>query len=257
MFFERNLPVDVLSSRELALDDLQFYRLIIVPYPLMLTSEEARILKAYVSAGGHLFVEARAGWVDDRGHAQPRVPGFGWDEMLGVHEEQLIPKKEYAVKWGAAQFKATTFEERFAVGDHAARALAVAEDDTPIAYENRYQKGRAIVFGGFVGEQNYQHPVAMHPLAGLLAEWSGLSRPKLRAPARLELRQMYAPNGRWVFFFNHGDKPAAVEFARTLERPASNIREVATGRQVAHVGTELNLKGDVPAESVRIYRIDF
>jgi len=257
MFFERNLPADVLSSRELAQDNLAQYRLVIVPYPLMLTDEEAKILEEYVSAGGHLFVEARAGWVDETGHAQPTVPGFGWDEMLGVREKQLIPQKEYVVKWGTAQFKGMTFQEQFEVEDHAAHALAVTADGTPIAYENQYHKGSAIIFGGFAGQENYQHPVAMHPLAGLLAQWARLSEPKLRAPALLELRQMYAPKGRFVFFFNHADKPASVEFARGLERPASSIREITTGQKVAAQGINLNLKADIPAQSVRIYRIEF
>src|SRR5207249_9782681 len=124
MFFERNLPVDVLSSRELAQDNLQQYKLVIVPYPLMLTGEEARILKDYVSDGGRLFVEARPGWVDERGHAQPKVPGFGWDEMLGVREKQLIPGKEFDVKWGAAQFKGMKFQELFNVEVQSARPLA-------------------------------------------------------------------------------------------------------------------------------------
>jgi len=257
MFFERNLPVDMLSSRELAEDVLQRYRLVIVPYPLMLTEEEAKILKGYVAAGGHLFVEARAGWVDERGHAEPRVPGFGWDKMFGVREKQLIPNKEFAVKWGAAQFKAMRFEEQFEVENRAARPVAVTADGTPIAYENEYQKGCAIILGGFAGQENYQHPVAMHPLAGLLARWAGLSEPKLQAPGLLELRQMYAPKGRWVFFFNHGDKPASVEFARRLEKPASRIREIMTSRELAPTGNDLNLKAIVPGQSVRIYRIEF
>jgi beta-galactosidase len=257
MFFERNLPVDVLSSRELAQDNVAQYRLVIVPYPLMLTDEEATILKEYVSAGGHLFVEARAGWVDERGHAEPRVPGFGWDEMLGVREKQLIPEKELTVKWGGVQFKGMTVLEEFEVENHAARPLAFTGDRTPVVYENEYRKGSAIILGAFAGQENYEHPVSMHPLAGLLAQWAGLSQPKLRAPRLLELRQMYAANGRWVFFFNHADKPASVEFSRTLERPASSIREIMTGEKVAAAGTYLNLKADVPANSVRIYRIDF
>ena len=257
MFFERNVPVEVLSSRELAQDDVRRYKLVIVPYPLMLTNKEAGILKEYVSGGGHLFVEARAGWVDESGHASLKVPGFGWDEMLGVREKQLIPTKEFEVKWGNAQFKAMTFREQFEVEGHSARPLAVMADGTPIAYENKYHKGSAINFGSFAGQENYEHPVAMHPLAGLLQRWAGLSEPKLRSPKLLELRQMNAPNGRWIFFFNHAEKPALLEFARALEKPAARIREIMTGQQVAHTGTDLNLKAVVPAESVRIYRIDF
>ena len=257
MFFERNLPVDVLSSRELAKDDIQQYKLVIVPYPLMLTAEEAKVLKEYVAAGGHLFVEARPGWVDDRGHAEAKVPGFGWDEMLGVREKQLIPNKQFAMKWGSAEFKGTGFEEQFEVEDHKARAVAVTHEGTPIAYENHYQKGQAIILGGFAGEENYQHPVAMHPLLGLLARWANLSEDKLRAPGLLELRQMHAPNGRLVFFFNHGENPASVVFSRQLEKAPARIREITSGEQVSATGTDLNLKIEVPPESVRIYRIDF
>jgi beta-galactosidase len=257
MFFERNLPVEVLSSRELAQDDLQRYKLVIVPYPLMLTNDEAKILKEYVSAGGHLFVEARPGWVDERGHAEPKVPGFGWDEMLGVSEKQLIPTKEFEVKWGDTQFKGMTFQEQFEVEDRSARPLASSPDGTPVAFEKEYQKGRAIIFGSFVGQENYLHPVAMHPLAGLLAQWAGLSAPKLRAPGLLELRQMYAPKGRWVFLFNHADQPASVQFTRVVEKPASSVREIMTGAKISPAGTDLDLKAEVPAQSVRIYRIDF
>ena len=258
MFFERNLPVDVLSSRELAQDDLQQYKLVIVPYPLMMTSEEGRILENYVSDGGRLFVEARPGWIDERGHAEANVPGFGWDEMLGVREKQLIPVKEFDVKWGAAQFKGMKFQELFNVEDQSARPLAFLADGTPIAYENRYKKGSAIIFGSFAGQQNYQHPVAMHPLAGFLARWANLSEPELHAPGLLEIRQMYAPQkGRWVFLFNHADKPASVHFVRSLERPASGIREIVTGQKISPAGANLDLRSEVPAESVRIYRIDF
>jgi hypothetical protein len=130
-------------------------------------------------------------------------------------------------------------------------------DGTPIAFEKGYNKGKAIIFGSFAGQENYLHPVVTHPLAGLLARWAGVSGPKLRAPGGLELRQMCAPKGRWVFFFNHRDKAAAVEFARVLEKPASSIREISTGEKISPAGIDLNLKAEVPAQSVRIYRVDF
>ncbi len=257
MFFERNLPVEVLSSRELAQDNLQQYKLVIVPYPLMLTNEEARLLKEYVSGGGNLFVEARPGWVDERGHAEPKIPGFGWDEMLGVREKQLIPSKEFQVKWGDAQFKATKFQEQFELEDKSARPMAFLTNGTPIAWENRYHKGKAILFGSFAGQENYEHPLPMHPLAGILTNWAHLSQPSLHAPLLLELRQMQAPNGRWVFFFNHSGKPATVEFSRELERPASSIQEITTDYKIKATGNALSVKTVVPAQSVRIYRIDF
>jgi len=258
MFFERNLPVDVLSSRELAQDHLQQYKLVIVPYPLMLTEEEARLLKDYASGGGHLFVEARPGWVDERGHAQPKVPGFGWDEMLGVREQQLIPEKEFEVRWETEQFKAMRFREVFGAPGQGSQPRAFLPDGAPIAYESRYHQGRAIIFGSLAGQENYQRPVAMHPLGRILARWASLSEPRLTAPGLLELREMYAQEkGRWVFFFNHSETPAKVRFVRSLERPASAIREIVTGASVPPKGADLELRCEVPGGSVRIYRIDF
>jgi len=253
MFLERNIPVEVLSSRELARDELQQYKLIIVPYPLMLTEEEANALKTYVSGGGHLFVEARPGWVDERGHAEDKVPGFGWDEMLGVREKLVIPGKEFDVKWGTAQFKAMKFQEQFELAGKSARAVALAADETPIAFENPYKKGRAVIFGSFAGQENYEHPVAMHPLAEILVEWAGLSQPEFHAAASVELRQMQAPQGRLVFFFNHGDRAASVDFRRALEKPAVTVREITTGEKLQPAGMELHLNLEVPPGSVRVY----
>jgi beta-galactosidase GanA len=257
MFFERNLPVEVVSSRELRQIDLQQYKLVIVPYPLMLTAEEADRLQHYVSDGGHLFVEARPGWVDERGHAQPKIPGFGWDKMLGVREKQLIPGQQFDIKWGNSHFNAMKFQEQFELENHSALPLASASDGTPIAYANRYGQGTAIIFGSFAGQENYEHPMATHPLAEILSRWANLSSPDFHAEPLLELRQMQASQGRWVFFFNHGDKPASTEFRRNLEKPAARIRELTTGSEISAAGAVLILKAEIPAHSVRVYRIDF
>ena len=151
--------------------------------------------------------------------------------MLGVREKQVIPGKEFAVKWGSAQFKGMKFHEQFELENRSARPLAFVGDGIPIAYENRFHKGSAIIFGSFAGQENYEHPVEMHPLAGILAGWAGLSGPKIDAPVKLELRQMDAPKGRLVFFFNHGDKAAEIRFSRELEKPTIGIHEIVTGQR--------------------------
>ena len=257
MFFERNVTIDVLSSRELAADHLSHYKLVIVPYPLMMTADEADALKSYVSSGGHLFVEARPGWVDERGHAEPKVPGFGWDEMLGVSEKQILPGKEIDVRWGASRFKATGFQEQFDLQSKSAHPVAFAADGTPIAFENSYNKGSAILLGSFAGQQNYSHPTPMHPLADILIKWAGISQPHLTAPSLLELREMDSAQGRLVFFFNHSEKNANVQFNLVLEKSASQIHEIMTGEKISAAGKTLRIQTNVPAQSVRIYRIDF
>jgi hypothetical protein len=68
---------------------------------------------------------------------------------------------------------------------------------------------------------------------------------------------MSAPNGRLIFFFNHSDLAATVEFKRLLEKPAIAVNEISTSQRITTTGTQLEIKTEVPAESVRIYRIDY
>lgn len=257
MFFERNLPLDVLSSRELGSDNLQKYKLILVPYPLMMTDEEAKALEDYVGKGGHLFVEARPGWVDERGYAEAVVPGFGWDKMLGVREKSIEPGKEFAVKWGGHEFDGGGLRERFEALNPSVHVVGTFGDGAPAAYECSYGKGSTIVLGTFAGQRNELSPEPDHPLAGILAKWAGLSLPELKAPKLVELREMDAAKGQLLFFFNHGQQSAQVEFSTTLPQEAGDIREIVTARALSPAGRRFEVKTDIPGESVRVYRIDF
>jgi beta-galactosidase len=204
-----------------------------------------------------LFVEARPGWVNEDGHAEGAVPGFGWTKMFGVRESSIDPAKEVAVQWGAQEFTGTSFAEHFTVLEQNARVVAKFADGSAAAYERTYGKGSAVLLGTFAGQQNEAKPVAMHPLGEILAKWAGLTQPEWKAPALVELREMDAEKGKFVFLFNHGEKTAEVEFEETLERPAASVREIVTGGTRKTDGKRLAVKTEVPAQAVRIYRIDY
>jgi len=257
IFFERNIPIEVLSSRELFGKDLQKFKLIVLPYPLMMTNEEAAALKHYVEAGGHLLAEARPGWVNEDGHAEGAIPGFGWTELFGVRETSIDPAKEVNVKWANAEFWGVNFAEHLSVLDQQARAVANYSDGSPAAFEHAFGKGSAILLGTFAGQANEDKPVSMHPLGGILAQWAGLALPHLKAPPLLELREMDAPDGRLVFLFNHGEREAQVEFAEDLPKPSTSVREIVTGQVQSTTGRQFALKVDVSPQAVRIYRIDY
>jgi beta-galactosidase len=257
MFFERNIPVEVLSSRELAGQNLQRYKLIVLPYPLMMTKEEAMALREYAEKGGHLFVEARPGWVNEEGHAEAEIPGFGWTEMLGVRESSIDPAKEVTVNWDGSSFTGSSFAEHLTVLDDNAKMVAKFADGTPAAYEHKYGKGKAIMLGTFAGQWNEANPMSLHPLGDILSKWAGLSLPNLKAPALLELREMEGPGGRFVFLFNHADKPANVEFEETVGKSAVNVREIISGDILKVEGKRFAVTAEVPAQAARIYRIDF
>jgi len=257
MFFERNITVDVPSARELSAAGLARYKLVIVPYPLLLTKAMADALAEYARAGGHLFVEARPGWQDERGHAEPILPGFGWHDLFGVRETEVLPVKQARVTWGGGAFNGASFAERFQPLAPDARVVATYEDGSPAAYERRIGAGSALILGTFAGEANQLDPAPMHPLADRLIEWAGVARPALRASAFVELRRMFAGEGELAFLFNHGSQAATVDCTLPLARVARRIRELVTGESRATAGTAFQLATTIPPERARVYRIEY
>ncbi len=256
MFFERNIPVELPSARDLTVAGLRRYKLVIVPYPLLMTREMAAVLGDYAKAGGHLFVEARAGWQDERGHASPILPGFGWHEIFGVRETQVEPVKTVNVTWSAKTFAATGFVERLSVSGRDVRTLATFDDGAPAVVERPYGGGRVALLATFAGEQNQIEPVAQHPLADALVEWAGVVRSTVTSSAPIEVRWMTAPATDVVMLFNHGANDAQVRVPLPDNTPRARLRELTRDDRVSLTGTPPILSATVPAQQVRVYRID-
>ncbi|HLH16806.1 MAG TPA: beta-galactosidase [Bryobacteraceae bacterium] len=279
MFAERNIPVDFVDAAELTAAQVSHYKLIVLPYPILMLSKEAGALEQYVRQGGHLFTEARPGWVDERGYAQEIVPGFGWEQMLGVREKSTTPKPQTEIRWGDRRFAGAIFEERFTVLRPEARPLAWFEDGSPAAFECKFGSGSAIIVGTFPGQAN-ESPEAvsqqrsnivvgslpgtprqpdggLHPLGGFLASWAGVAAPDLNASAPVDLQQLVADSGRMVFLMNWGASPAAVKLTIPLDRAPKQVREITTGQALPHPAAAVHLDTDVPAQGVRVYRIDY
>ena len=237
--------------------ELQEYKLIVLPYPLMMTNDEAAALKEYVEKGGHLFIEARPGWVNEDGHAEAMVPGFGWAEMCGVRESSIEPAKEAVVKWGDAGIYRNELRGTFQVLDEKARVVATFADGTAAGYEHAYGKGNVILLGTFAGQSNEAKPVTMHPLGGILAKWAGLKKPELKAPVLVELREMDAEKGSFVFLFNHGENESGSGVCDGTGAARGGVQEILTGETPKIAGKRFAIGTEVPPQAVRVYRINY
>ena len=280
MFAERNIAVDFINAVDLTATQVKRYRLIVLPYPILMLSNEASVLDQYVREGGHLFTEARAGWVDERGHAQEVIPGFGWDRMLGVREKSTTPKPDLQIRWGDQEIAGAIFEERFTVLNVEAKPLAYFQDGSPAAFERKYGRGSAIIVGTFPGQAN-ETPEALsrqranivvgnlpgpanqastaglHPLGGFLAEWARVPLPELKTSAPVDLQQLVADSGRLVFLINWGAEAARLEFTMPLDKAPKQVREITTGQTLPGAGARVQIGVEVPPGGVRVYRIDY
>ncbi|HWB95605.1 MAG TPA: beta-galactosidase, partial [Bryobacteraceae bacterium] len=99
--FGRNVPLDYVHIQELSEEVLKPYKLVILPYPLMLPEASAAPLKRYVENGGALVAEARLGWSNERGYASDRIPGMGLWEVMGCRETavQVAARGRANLRW--------------------------------------------------------------------------------------------------------------------------------------------------------------
>ena len=241
--FPTNVPVDFVHIDDIA---QHHYKLIIIPYPLMISESAAQSLRDFVRNGGSLVAEARLAWNDERGRAKDIIPGFGLHEVCGCRETavQMTPSgKVDVVMESGERFKGVLFQESLAphpgplpAGEGGrrpgeGRPIAHFADGSPAIVTNDYGKGRMMTIGTFIGTAfESDRDEALAKFIRSLLEWAAISRPPV---TNVELRSLESGSERVVFAFNHGDAPAEVALSGVdLETGASVERKTLAPQEV-------------------------
>lgn len=296
VFAENNIPVDFIHRKELESGDLSQYKLVVLPWSMMLTQEAADGLKQFVADGGHAVGEARIGWNDDRGYASDEIPGMGLHEVFGVREKEvymrerdiaLMPRKGDHAVWNyfynpgqmaAAHrhtwedtLKGTLYGKSLDIISNNAEVLAMLDmTGDPAIVSNRYGEGETIMIGSFMGMANYPNtrPVNNTFILGM-SDWAGVSKPVITnmdkvSDSPLVTRVQRNSDGDYLLFLiNHGMSDVSPRVTLLVDEDGSyRIRELITGGQSLQTarGSEdrqqLMLDPTVPARDVRIMHID-
>jgi hypothetical protein len=228
-FFERNIPVDFLHVRDLGTPRAAGYKLLIAPYPVMMSRPHVGALVDYVRGGGTLLAEARCGWIDERGASSPVVPGGDLDRVLGCRETELTPlagtgtieittaDEAFPLLKPGDKLDSLFFEEAFDVFGKDSRVVAAFPDGRPAVVAAPFGRGRAIIVGSFLGSayHHFKNPNNGKFFAGL-ADWLKIAAPvrvTASAPEVLvEGRLLQGDGGAILFGFNRGDKPVTAKF---------------------------------------------
>jgi beta-galactosidase len=220
--FPSNVPVDFIHITEIAQGKAGRYKLVLLPYPLMISEAAAKGLADYVRNGGALMTEARLAWNDERGYAKEIIPGFdlhlitgcretsvqqtasGKAEMEIVSQDQSIPRLKPGDRLSGG-----ILAEVLEPSSPKARVIARFADGTPAMIASVHGKGKTLVAGSFLGMlyESDRSPNLANFFNGLL-DWAGVSRPvELSAISHehsIEVRTMEAGPEKLVFIFNHG-----------------------------------------------------
>jgi beta-galactosidase len=217
--FPRNVPLDYVHIDNLSAAALAPYRLVYLPYPLMLPEKAAGPLREFVGNGGALVAEARLGWNNERGLAADRIPGMGLWEVMGCRETEVQTgaKGRTEIRWtgtGLAGFAAGAllparwYEETLEPLRPDARVVAEFPNGAAAAVLSQYGKGKTLMLGSYVSAayQTTPSPDAARFFESLLG-WAGVDLP-LTATGGVEARLLESGPDRLLFVFNHASAPA-------------------------------------------------
>lgn len=270
-FFETQIPVDFVHPDAVAHSHLSQYKILFLPYPVMLSRRVAEEVKHYLAQGGVVVAEARLAWNDERGFASPIIPGFGLDEVFGAREERIRPEAnpQLIVQPSARlsglkpkdSIDAAAFEEDLAPLSHA-RVLARFADGEAAIVSNHYGRGIPILIGSFAGlSYERKHNPSTRKLLLSLARLAGVAQ-KVRvsgvATTGVEVRRLTNRREQFVFVFNHASSAADATVSIQLPWKAKSAHDIIQGPNVAlrFEGTETILHKNLVPKAIWMVRID-
>jgi beta-galactosidase len=251
-FFEKQIPVDFVHFPALDSERLKQYKILFLPYPVMLSENVANAVKRYIADGGTVVAEARLAWNDERGFASPVIPGFGLDQVFGAREQAIRPEDEtrLLIQEGAGlsgfnagdSVAAAAFEEDLDP-EAGGRVIARFPDGKAAMVEKPDGKGRAVIIGSFAGlAYQRKHDPSTASLFLSLAEAAGVE-PQVRVSGAgtsgIEVRRLASSDRQFVFVFNHGNETAGVKVTVRLPWKAKEALDLAANQDVP-----LEVKGD-------------
>ena len=220
-FLEQQIPVDFVHPMDVVHDKLSQYKILFLPFPVMLSKNVAEGVVRFIQNGGSVVAEARLAWNDERGFSSDEVPGMGLATVFGAREKVIRPLEKPEVVLGpnaglpgwtpGTRAVAEAFEEELEPlpGAH---VLARFADGAPAIVENAYGKGKAILVGSFLAMAfERQHNEAAKQVLLAFARGAGVT-PEVTVSghntSQIEIRRLEGDEVQFLFAFNHSDQPA-------------------------------------------------
>ena len=226
--FPTSVPVDFIHVDEIAHGKAGAYKMIILPYPLMLSEPVGRGLADFVKNGGALVSEARLAWNDERGRAQEIIPGFGLSEVCGCREtsvQQTVTGKT-EITTAEGKIRGALYEEVLTPTN--GRIVGTFADGSPAIVESSFGKGKMMAIGTFLGASfDTDRDESTGAFIRGLIKWARVGLP-FSAEDNIELRAMRSGDTMLLVAFNHGD-PTSSSVRISMPDGAYTVRNLESG----------------------------
>jgi beta-galactosidase len=248
-FFDSNIQPDFVS-----VDNIGEYKLIYLPYPVMLKRETVAKLRAFVEQGGMLVSEGLPAYFGDHGHVGTVQPNYGLDELFGARESyvEFLPDISDQLTF---QLKGASIYGRYFRQEYELRGGVEAgsyPDKTIAAVEHKVGQGRTLLMGSFPGAGYYlHHDAATKNLFADLLKTAGVD-PKVRVDNNsVQTRLHEGTGGAYLWVTNPTRDGQTVTVNLSADAGSFKTAEDIWGRQgVAIQGRQLTVK--VPARDAAV-----
>ena len=258
-FLEQQIPVDFVHPMDVVRDKLSQYKILFLPFPVMLSKAVAEGVARFIRNGGTVVAEARLAWNDERGFSSDEVPGMGLAAVFGAREKiirpmekpEIVPEPNAALPgWTAdTPVAAAAFEEELEPLP-GARVLARFADGAPAMVENTYGKGKAILLGSFLAmAYQRQHNDAQKQLLLALARAAGVTAEVTLSgdnTSQVEVRRLEGKGVQFLFAFNHSDQRANANITVRVPWTVREVRSLNEQQKVQFSQSEEGLVLTLP-----------
>jgi beta-galactosidase len=153
-FFDSNIQPDFV-----AIDNIDEYKIIYLPYPVMLSNQAAAKLRKFVEQGGTLVSEGLPAYFGDYGHVGTLQPNYGLDEVFGARQSyvEFLPDiaNDLTLQLNGIKIYGRYFRQEYDL--QGGTAVGQYENGKTAAVENKFGKGRTLLIGSFPGAGYHLH----------------------------------------------------------------------------------------------------
>jgi beta-galactosidase len=270
-FSEQQIPVDFVHPEDVTENKLGQYKILFLPFPVMLSRAVAQGVTRYVQNGGTAVAEARLAWNDERGFASVVVPGAGLAEVFGARERAIRPadKLHFFIEpspdlpgFAPREVMTTAAFEEDLEPLPRARVLARFSDGAPAVVMNSYGRGKAVLIGSFPAlAYQRDHDGSTRRLLLALAQGAGV-QPEVEATGsgtqEIEVRRLISGRVELLFVFNHSTVPADATISLRLPWPAAEARDLVTDHpmELGQRDGKTTLRKALAAGEILVVRIE-
>jgi len=151
-----NIAVDILRmDQKISIERLKKYKIIFLPFQIVLKQEMGHVLKHFVEAGGWLVADARTAIIDELDFGYEINPGAGLDRLFGVKREDYTGSSEsFPVRlngndlWKGLDveiFDGIFYREKWKISENTQVLATFENNEEPALTVNNFGEGKAFL----------------------------------------------------------------------------------------------------------------